>query len=70
VRHRPLGTKVTPLTILLKDYKSEKMDRNYQFWKRDRLAIPISTETILIQKLDYIHFNPTVVEISQIPRGL
>ena len=46
--------------ILLKNYHSEKMDRNYQFWKRDPLAIPLSTENILIQKIDYIHYNPTV----------
>ncbi|WP_316772329.1 transposase [Pedobacter frigiditerrae] len=50
---------LTNNTILLNDYQSEKMDRNYQFWKRDPLAISISTETILIQKLDYIHLNPT-----------
>ena len=44
--------------IQLEEYKSEKMDRNYQFWKRDPLAIPLSTEDILIQKLDYMHNNP------------
>ncbi len=39
-------------------YRSKKMDRTYQFWKRDALAIPLSTDEILIQKLDYIHHNP------------
>jgi hypothetical protein len=29
-----------------------------QFWKRDPLAIPLSNENSLIQKLDYIHNNP------------
>ncbi|RDC55036.1 transposase [Pedobacter chinensis] len=43
---------------LLEHYKSKKEDRHYQFWKRDPLAIPLSTENILIQKLDYIHENP------------
>ena len=43
---------------LLHKYKSEKEDRIFQFWKRDPLAIPLSTEDILIQKLDYIHNNP------------
>ncbi len=46
--------------IQLEGYKSEKMDRAYQFWKRDPLAIPLSTDDILIQKLEYIHFNPTL----------
>ncbi len=44
--------------LLLNQYLSEKNDRSYQFWKRDPLAIPLSRESILIQKLDYIHDNP------------
>jgi putative transposase len=36
----------------------EKTDRRYQFWKRDPLAVLISTEDIFLQKLDYIHDNP------------
>jgi putative transposase len=43
---------------LLMDFKSEKPDRNYQFWKRDPLAIQMSSENIFISKLDYIHNNP------------
>ncbi|RYF19945.1 MAG: transposase [Flavobacteriales bacterium] len=39
-------------------YSSNISDRNYHFWKRDALAIPISSATILEQKLDYIHKNP------------
>ncbi len=42
----------------LQTYASEKQDRQYQFWKRDPLAIPISTVKILISKLDYIHNKP------------
>ena len=44
-------------TKLIK-YSSQKMDRTYQFWKRDALAIPLTTDEILIQKLDYVHDNP------------
>jgi len=44
--------------LLLGRFASEKQDRNFQFWKRDPLAISISNETILLQKLDYIHNNP------------
>ncbi len=39
-------------------YKSDKGDRQHQFWKRDPLAIAISTEKIFLSKLDYIHNNP------------
>ena len=48
----------TTNTSTLSLYKSNKNDRQYQFWKRDPLAIPISTENILIDKLNYIHNNP------------
>ena len=48
------GIKTSKLSM----YKSEKDDRQYQFWKRDPLAIPISTDDILIDKLSYIHNNP------------
>jgi putative transposase len=43
---------------LLKEFVSDKSDRQYQFWKRDPLAIPVTSEKAFLQKLDYIHFNP------------
>jgi REP element-mobilizing transposase RayT len=39
-------------------YVSDKPDRSYQFWKRDPLAIPISSERVFLSKLAYIHNNP------------
>ena len=42
----------------LASFASNKSDRSYQFWKRDALAIPMSTEAIFLQRLDYIHNNP------------
>lgn len=42
----------------LENYKVALSDRSYQFWKRDALAIPLSSLPILEQKLDYIHANP------------
>ena len=43
---------------LIHQFKTDKEDRKMQFWKRDPLAVPLSSEEILIQKLDYIHNNP------------
>lgn len=43
---------------LLNQYQSDKKDRSYQFWKRDPLAIPITSKKALLQKLEYIHNNP------------
>ncbi len=39
-------------------YQSDKADRRFQFWKRDPLAILLSSEKALKQKLNYIHNNP------------
>jgi hypothetical protein len=46
-------------------YRSDKQDRSYQFWKRDPLAIIISSEKVLESKLDYIHNNPVRAHRSQ-----
>ncbi|GBL34548.1 hypothetical protein EMGBS15_01430 [Filimonas sp.] len=43
---------------LLERFGVSKTDRKMQFWKRDPLAVPLSSEEALIQKLDYIHNNP------------
>ena len=45
-------------TNQLELYRSDKTDRAFQFWKRDPLAILVSTEKIFISKLEYIHKNP------------
>ncbi len=42
----------------LKNYESIKRDRKYQFWKRDPLAISLSSEKTFLQKLGYTHYNP------------
>ncbi len=39
-------------------YKCEKEDRRHQFWKRDPLAVAVTSEAALLHKLDYIHNNP------------
>ena len=43
----------------LSNYIVNQNDRAMQFWQRDPLAIPLSCEDNLIQKLEYIHANPT-----------
>jgi len=43
---------------VLEIFKSDKYDRQYQFWQRDALAVPILDKQMLLQKLDYIHLNP------------
>lgn len=57
--------------VQLDAYKVEKSDRFYQFWKRDPLAIPLSSEDNLVQKLEYIHCNPIKDKwnLCQLPEG-
>ena len=45
-------------SILLQEFKVDKSDRQYQFWKRDPLAIPLTFEISFLQRLNYIHINP------------
>jgi REP element-mobilizing transposase RayT len=42
----------------LAKYLSEKTDKICNLWKRDPLAIPITSEASFVQKLNYIHNNP------------
>ncbi len=43
---------------MLKDLIVKASDRKYQIWERNSLAIPLFTDKVFMQKLDYIHNNP------------
>ena len=51
----------------LEKYRVNAKDRTYQFWERNALHIELSNESILIQKLDYIHDNPVKAGYSLCP---
>lgn len=42
-------------------------DRKYQLWERNSLSIPIWTNGLIDQKLDYIHFNPVKAGLCKYP---
>lgn len=42
----------------LEEFKVNKGDRKYQFWKREALSIELFTPAVFYQKLEYIHNNP------------
>lgn len=44
-------------------------DRRYQFWERNSLSVPIWTEAVLIQKLNYIHLNPVRAGLCRQPEN-
>ncbi len=43
----------------LEHYKVKASDRQYQFWERNPLSVDLWSRNVFLQKLQYIHFNPT-----------
>ena len=43
---------------MLSRYKVETANKDYEFWQKTPLAIPLFTKKVAIQKLKYIHANP------------
>ncbi|MCC6282642.1 MAG: transposase [Saprospiraceae bacterium] len=43
---------------VLKRFKVDLADRQYQFWERDPLSIAIYRDEVFYQKAKYIHWNP------------
>src|SRR4029079_18568255 len=43
---------------LLNELKVKARDRQYQVWERNSLSVDLFSEEVLIQKLNYIHYNP------------
>lgn len=52
---------------LLEDFKVNKYDRKYQFWKRDALSIELNSPAVFDQKLEYIHNNPVNAGLCNFP---
>lgn len=44
--------------VLLQGHRVNKMDRQYQIWKRCSLSKPLYTLPFWWQKVNYIHLNP------------
>ena len=43
----------------LQNYKVKASDREYQFWERNPLSIDLWSRPVFMQKLNYMHNNPT-----------
>ncbi|MEO6454465.1 MAG: transposase, partial [Ginsengibacter sp.] len=52
---------------MLAKLKVNKYDREYQIWKREPLSIELPTESMFIQKLEYIHYNPVTAGLCKVP---
>ncbi|MGB3004927.1 MAG: transposase [Chitinophagaceae bacterium] len=42
----------------LETYKCDAVNKSYEFWQRDPLAVQLYNKKIAVQKLKYIHNNP------------
>ena len=43
---------------VLERFKVARKDRQYQFFKERPLSVPLFTDSVVVQKMDYIHRNP------------
>ncbi len=43
---------------VLERFKSDRRDRQYQFFKEKPLSVALYTEEVVWQKMEYIHRNP------------
>jgi len=52
---------------LLETLKVNKYDRACQIWKREPLSVELFTEKVFFQKLEYLHQNPCVAGLVNLP---
>jgi len=52
---------------VLAHFKVDAKDREYQFWERNALSIELGTLEMLKQKLKYIHYNPVLAALCNLP---
>jgi len=45
-------------SMSLELFRVSTSDREYQIWERNPLSVNLFTESVLVQKLNYIHGNP------------
>ena len=43
---------------VLEQFKVNRKDRKYQFFKERPLSIPLFSDKVVLQKMKYIHINP------------
>jgi len=43
----------------LKEFEVNAKDRRYQFWERNPLSIDLYGDQVFLQKMNYVHYNPT-----------
>jgi REP element-mobilizing transposase RayT len=52
---------------VLAHFKVNAKDREYQFWERNALSVALKTLEMFKQKLAYIHYNPVLAGLCNLP---
>ena len=52
---------------VLAHFKVNAKDREYQFWERNALSVELKTMEMFKQKLEYIHYNPVMAGLCNLP---
>ncbi len=52
---------------LLSEIIVDAKDRKRQVWERNSLGIPLWSESVFNEKLEYIHYNPVKVGLCRYP---
>ena len=52
---------------VLAHFKVDAKDREYQVWERNALSVELNTLEMLMQKLDYIHYNQVMAGLCNLP---
>ena len=53
--------------ILYNELQINASDRTYQVWQRDSLRIPLWSDKVFNQKLNYVHWNPVKAGLCNYP---
>jgi len=58
---------ITHQPLVLEKFKVDAKDREYQFWERNSLGIDLYPNDVLMQKLEYVHWNPVKAGLCNFP---
>ena len=51
----------------LESFRVNAADRQYQIWERNPLSVELFSEKVLVQKLQYVHWNPVKAGLVEWP---
>jgi putative transposase len=52
---------------LLSELLVNAKDRRHQVWERNSLSIPLWSQRVLVQKMNYLHYNPVKAGLCRYP---